>query len=68
MPRSPAGRRRLHGQRVAWARGYGSQFALLAPDLKLVVATSATSPPPAALPAQNDAVMTLVGRLVQAAT
>ena len=59
---------RLHGQRVAWAWAYGAQFALLAPDLKLVVATSATSPAPAALAPQNDAVMTLVGRLVQAAT
>jgi CubicO group peptidase (beta-lactamase class C family) len=59
---------RLHGQRVAWAWGYGAQFARLAPDLKLVVATSATAPPPAALPAQNAAVMALVGRLVQAAT
>ena len=26
---------RLHGQRVAWAWGYGGQFALLAPELKL---------------------------------
>jgi len=59
---------RLHGQRVAWAWGYGAQLALLAPDLKLVVATSATSPAPAALAPQNDAGMTLVGRLVQAAT
>ena len=59
---------RLHGQRVAWAWGYGAQFALIAPDLKLVVATAATSPPPAAVPAQNEAVMTLVGRLVQAAS
>jgi len=58
---------RLHGQRVAWAWGYGGQFALLAPDLKLVVATAATSPPPSALVAQNDALMALVGRLVQAA-
>ncbi len=58
---------RLHGQRVAWAWGYGGQFALLAPDLKLVVSTAATSPPPAALLAQTDAVWTLVGRLVQAA-
>ena len=58
---------RLHGQRVAWAWGYGAQYALLAPDLKLVVVTSATAPPPAALPAQNAAVMALVGRLVQAA-
>jgi CubicO group peptidase (beta-lactamase class C family) len=58
---------RLHGQRVAWAWGYGGQFALLAPDLRLVVATAATSPPPAALLAQTNAIMTLVGRLVQAA-
>jgi hypothetical protein len=52
---------------LAFAR-MQAQFALLAPDLKLVVATSATAPPPAALPAQNAAVMALVGRLVQAAT
>ena len=59
---------RLHGQRVAWAWGYGGQFALLAPELKLVVATAATSPPPRALRAQTDGVMSLVGRLLQAAT
>jgi CubicO group peptidase (beta-lactamase class C family) len=58
---------RLHGQRVAWAWGYGGQFALIAPELGLVVATAATSPLPAALRAQTDAVMALVGRLVQAA-
>jgi CubicO group peptidase (beta-lactamase class C family) len=57
---------RLHGRRVAWAWGYGGQFALLAPELKLVVATAATSPPPAALRAQTDGVMALVGRLLQA--
>ena len=57
---------RLHGQRVAWAWGYGGQFALLAPELGLAVATAATSPPPSALRAQTDAVMGLVGRLVQA--
>lgn len=59
---------RLHGQRVAWAWGYGGQFALLAPELKLAVATAATSPPPQALKEQTDAVMTLVGRFVEAAT
>lgn len=59
---------RLHGQRVAWAWGYGGQFALLALDLKLAVATAATSPPPAALRQQTDAVMSLVGRIVQAAS
>ena len=57
---------RLHGQRVAWAWGYGGQFALLAPELGLAVATAATSPPPSALREQTDAVMGLVGRLVQA--
>lgn len=57
---------RLHGQSVAWAWGYGGQFALLAPELKLAVATAATSPPPSALREQTDAVMTLVGRMVQA--
>ena len=58
---------RLHGQRVAWAWGYGGQFALLAPELGLAVATAATSPPPSLLREQTDAVMALVGRLVQAA-
>jgi len=58
----------LHGQRVAWAWGYGGQFALLAPELELVVASAATSPPPSALRAQTDGVMSLVGRLLQAAT
>jgi CubicO group peptidase (beta-lactamase class C family) len=57
----------LHGQRVAWAWGYGGQFALLAPELGLAVATAATSPPPSALREQTDAIMALVGRLVQAA-
>jgi CubicO group peptidase (beta-lactamase class C family) len=59
---------RLHGHRVAWAWGYGGQFALLAPDLKLAVATAATSPPPSALREQTDAVMTLVGQVLQAVT
>jgi CubicO group peptidase (beta-lactamase class C family) len=58
---------RLHGQRVAWAWGYGGQFSLLAPELKLSVATAATTPPPFALREQTDAVMTLVGRMVEAA-
>ncbi len=58
---------RLHGQRVAWAWGYGGQFALLAPELKLAVATAATSPPSSALAAQTNAVMTLVDTMVEAA-
>ncbi len=59
---------RLHGQPVAWAWGYGGQFALLAPALDLVVATAATAPLAAALQQQTDEVMRLVGRLVQAAS
>ncbi len=58
---------KLHGHRVAWAWGYGGQFALLAPELQLAVGTAATSPPPNELREQTDAVMTLVGRLLQAA-
>lgn len=58
---------RLHGHRVAWAWGYGGQFALLAPELKLAVATAATSPPPSALRAQTDGIMTIVGKVVEAA-
>ena len=58
---------RLHGQRVAWAWGYGGQFALLAPELNLAVAASATSPPQSALRQQTDAVMSLVANMVQAA-
>lgn len=58
---------RLHGQVVAWAWGYGGQFALLAPELQLAVATAATSPHPAALRSQTNAVMTLVAQMVAAA-
>ena len=57
---------RLHGHRIAWAWGYGGQFALLAPELKLVVATAATSPSSVALREQTDAVMTLVGNVLLA--
>lgn len=57
----------LHGRRVVWGWGYGGQFALWVPELRLAVATAATSPPFPALKAQTDAVMTLIGRIVQAA-
>lgn len=57
----------LHGRRVVWGWGYGGQFALWAPALRLAVATAATSPPFPALKAQTDAVMALVGRVGQAA-
>ena len=58
---------RLHGEAVAWAWGYGAQFALLAPRLRLAVVTVADAPPPSALPQRNDAVMGLVARVVQLA-
>lgn len=58
---------RLHGHVVAWAWGYGGQFALIAPGLQLAVATAATSPPPSGLRQQTDAVMALVGRCLEAA-
>ncbi len=58
---------RLHGHRVAWAWGYGGQFALLVPALSLVVATAATAPLPAALREQTDALMSLVAAMVEAA-
>ena len=58
---------RLHGQRVAWAWGYGGQFSLLAPELGLAVATAATSPPASAVREQTNAVMTLVGSMIEAA-
>ena len=65
-PAATARTGRLQGQRVAWAWGYGGQFALLVPALGLVVATAATSPHPSALRAQTDAVMALVDRMVAA--
>jgi hypothetical protein len=46
--------------------GYGGQFALLVPELKLAVATAATSPQPSALRQQTDSLMSLVGTMVQA--
>ena len=57
----------LHGRRVVWGWGYGGQFALWVPELQLTVATAATSPPFAALKGQTDAVMALIGRVVQSA-
>jgi CubicO group peptidase (beta-lactamase class C family) len=57
----------LHGRPVVWGWGYGGQFALWVPGLRLAVATAATSPPFSALKGQTDAVMALIGRVVQAA-
>ena len=57
----------LHGQPVAWGWGYGGQFALIAPTLRLAVATAAVSPPREELRLQTNAVFSLVARLVSAA-
>jgi CubicO group peptidase (beta-lactamase class C family) len=54
------------GVPVSWAWGYGAQFALLAPSLRLAVATAAAEPAPQQLPAQNQAVATLVTRVLDA--
>ena len=56
----------LHGRRVAWGWGYGAQYALVVPELRLVVTTAATAPRTEELPAQNNAVMALVARVVNA--
>ncbi|WP_295379322.1 serine hydrolase [uncultured Pseudacidovorax sp.] len=57
----------LTGRPVFWAWGYGAQFALVVPSLRLVVTTTATNPPVRELAAQNSAVMTVVERIVAAA-
>jgi CubicO group peptidase (beta-lactamase class C family) len=57
----------LAGRPVAWAWGYGGQFALFVPSLRVAVATAATSPPPRDLVAQTVAISTLVSRVVAAA-
>jgi len=54
----------LSGHPVAWAWGYGAQFALIVPSLRLAVTTTATNPSPADLVAQNNAVMTVVAQIV----
>jgi CubicO group peptidase (beta-lactamase class C family) len=51
---------------VAWAWGYGAQFALLAPSLRLAVVTAAREPAPRQLAEQNAAVMTVIGRILDA--
>lgn len=57
----------LQGVPLVWGLGYGGQWALLAPSLKLVVAAAATSPPPEKALAQMQAVRSLVARVVMAA-
>ena len=54
------------GVPVAWAWGFGAQLALLAPSLRLAVATAATEPSPSQLAAHNQAVASVVGRILDA--
>ncbi|MBX3621339.1 MAG: serine hydrolase [Rhizobacter sp.] len=58
----------LAHERLAWGLGYGGQFAVLAPRLRLVVATAAVSPPRELAMAQMAAVRDLVARVVDAAS
>jgi CubicO group peptidase (beta-lactamase class C family) len=57
----------LHGHAVVWGWGYGGQFALWVPILRLAIATAAVSPPAEQLVAQTGAIMARIARLVQAA-
>ena len=54
----------LGDQPVAWAWGYGAQFALIAPTRRMAIVTTASPPRPAELGAQNDAVMGVVAKIV----
>ena len=56
----------LLGNPAVWAWGYGGQFALFMPSLKLAIATAATSPRPQDLRAQTAAVMAVVAQVVEA--
>ncbi|MEJ8848660.1 serine hydrolase domain-containing protein [Variovorax rhizosphaerae] len=55
----------MHGRRVVWGWGYGAQFALLVPELRMAVVTAALAPRVDAY-AQNNAVMALVAQVVRA--
>jgi CubicO group peptidase (beta-lactamase class C family) len=57
----------LNGHPVAWAWGYGAQFAVVVPSLRLAVTTTATNPHPRDLNAQTNAVMAVVAQIVAVA-
>ncbi len=54
----------LHGRRVFWGWGYGAQFSMAVPSLKLVIATLAKAPGITGVGKQNVAIMTLVSNIV----
>lgn len=68
MPKAGYGylwfRGNLNGHDVVWAWGYGAQFAVVVPSLRLAVTTTATNPRPRDLSAQNSAVMAVVAKIV----
>jgi len=58
----------LDGREVAWGWGYGGQFSLFVPSLRLVVATAATSPAPRDVAAQTATVAALVRQIATLAS
>ena len=58
----------LSGHPVAWGWGYGAQFALIVPSLRLAVTTTATNPSRSDVDDQNNAVMTVVAQIVALAS
>jgi CubicO group peptidase (beta-lactamase class C family) len=58
----------LVGRPIFWAWGYGAQFALVVPSMQLAITTTATNPAPSDLNAQNGAVMSVVEKLITAAS
>lgn len=58
----------VNGRPVAWGWGYGAQFALVAPSLRLAVATAAIAPRAEDLQSQTGAIMALVAQVVAMAT
>ena len=57
----------VSGRQAVWGWGYGGQFALFVPELRLVVATAAAPPFRENLTKQTNAIIALVAQLVEAA-
>jgi len=59
----------MSGQPIVYGLGYGGQFALFGPGLRLAIATTATTPLLAThIPRQMSGITALMARLVAAAT
>ena len=57
----------MKGRPIAWGWGYGAQFALLVPSLRLAVATACRNPERKDVSRLNDAVMAVIVRIVDLA-